>query len=202
MFRELGRLQRHGSSGIRTAEYQQVNASDLNVHIREMGQGEHVALPAGLHFVWSSGDVRSGRQRSAEMVENDTRIREGPDEIDEFRELCVVQPGVEGEPPHRQLAEPVAEKRVLHKPRPRAGGIRGYLARRVPGGDLPDAGQQSVAGVGQFIQDLTDLVAQAQVGKPTMPPTVSPPRRLDSAAISATRRTSPSDARGAGWRVS
>jgi hypothetical protein len=43
--------------------------------------------------------------------------------------------------------------------------MRVYLARRVPGGDLPDAGQQSAAGVCQFIQDLADAVAHAQVGK-------------------------------------
>ena len=138
-------------------------AAELDHDVGAGGEGFDGGGPAGedrLVLAFEAADA----ERAADMVEHDGGAGEGASEVDQFGDLGMIQPGLEGHLHRRQAGEAFAEFDVTEQAG--GGGVAGVVHRRVRimGDDVADAAETVAAGVDMGFEDAIDGGAEAQVG--------------------------------------
>src|SRR5947207_9007050 len=159
--RELFRAWRQFAGMHIEAEKPHAEPAELHMHIRAARELRDAVLPLGDDLVALAG-VRPDADRSADMVENDRRLREGARQIDKLAELREIHPGVEAETERVELGKALAHFRVEQEP---GGAVDRGAARRlvrVRRGNVADAAEAAAAGEDHRLQYLLDLLTEHQ----------------------------------------
>src|SRR5205085_4024225 len=145
------------------AEKPHAEPAELYMHIRAARELCDAVLPLGEDLVALPG-IGADADRSADMVENDRRLRKGARQIEKLAELREIHPGVEAEAERVELREALAHLRVEQEPE---GAVDRGAARRLVGvrrGDVADAAEAAATGEDHRLQYLLDLLAEHQIG--------------------------------------
>src|SRR5947208_16363772 len=97
------------------AEQPHPEPAELHMHIGAARELCDAVLPLGEDFVALAG-IRPDADRSADMVEDDRRLREGARQIDKLAKLREIHPGVEAETERVELGKALAHFRVEQEP--------------------------------------------------------------------------------------
>src|ERR1700730_17734304 len=112
--------------------------AELHVSIGEAGDLADTVAPFRKCLL-AFARVGADRERAADMVEHDGRLREGARLIRNIAQLRMEQPRVEGEPERGEPGEPFAEITVAVEPLRGAGAIDRKARILVPGRAIADA---------------------------------------------------------------
>src|ERR1019366_5024487 len=145
------------------AENQHSQSAEFYDDIGTGRQLDDGALP-GLELLFRTAGIRAHTQASANVIEDDRRVRESAGERGDLGELRVVAPALERQAEFCQPREAgapggIARNSFLHK----AGDMFADLARVVRNG--PANAAHSAAGEGDLLlQDVLDFLTQAKIG--------------------------------------
>ena len=92
----------------READHLHPEPPELDIGIGKRRDFTNPVTPLGERLFALTG-IRSDRERAADVVQHDRRLRKGPREIDEVVELGLEHPSVEGEAERRESREAFAE---------------------------------------------------------------------------------------------
>ena len=90
------------------ADHLHPEPTELDMGIGKRGDFTNPVAPLGERLFALAG-IGADRERAADMVHHDRRLRKGPREIDEVVELGLEHPSVEGEAERRESREAFAE---------------------------------------------------------------------------------------------
>ena len=136
-------------------------AAELQHHIGALRQLAQIAPPSGKRLVGLRA-IRADADRAAAMIGADRLIGKRARQVDQFRQLRMIQRAFVRQPEPPQPSQPDAERRIHQQMLRRRRG-RGHDDRRIPAGALADALEAAAAGLDVRLQHRVDRLAQAEV---------------------------------------
>src|SRR6516225_9480655 len=177
------------------ANHLHAETAELDISIREARDLLDLGAPSGEGFV-ALARIGTDRDRSADMIEHDPRLREGTREIDDVAELGLEDPSVESQIQRDERRKAFAE--VLVQVQSRPGGPAEALEHRIvaPGRAVANAADAAVGDGDVSLEHALGARSEEQIdiaddsGDATCRPVIA---RALIAATPQTNSVSPSD---------
>ena len=141
-----------------------VQPAKLGDHVRAARQLVDLRLPGGEHLVLLAG-IGTDAERTAEVVENELRIRERPREADGVGELGVRAPDLEAQLAGAQMLEAGSKVVVQKQALGRVRAVVLDVGAFVPECPAPDPAKPAAACRNMRIQDIGRRVSNPQIDR-------------------------------------
>src|SRR5499427_9206690 len=144
------------------ADHLHAETTKLDISVGEARDLSDLGAPSGESFV-TLARIWTDRDRSADMIEHDPRLREGTRQIDDVAELGLEDPSVESQIQRDQRRKAFAE--VLVQVQSRPGGPAEALEHRIvaPGRAVANAADAAVGDGDVSLEDALGTRTEAQI---------------------------------------